>query len=34
MLEQLVEANKFLVSMSVQDKEKLALEAFVAGLAG
>lgn len=33
MLERLVEANKFLVSMSVQDKEKLALEALVSGLA-
>lgn len=33
MLERLVETNRFLVSMSVQDKEKLALEAFVAGLA-
>lgn len=33
MLEQLVEANRFLVSMSVEDKERLALETFVSGLA-
>jgi hypothetical protein len=33
MLDRLVEANRFLVSMSVQNKERLALEAFVSGLA-
>ena len=32
MLERLVQANKFMVSMSVEEKEKLALEAFVAAL--
>jgi len=31
-LERLVQANKFMVSMSVEEKEKLALEAFVAAL--